>query len=100
MIMNKSDLQNLIIRPVVTEKATDLKDESKFVFEVSVRANKTQIKAALSDLYPEVEITKCNVVNVRGKKKRVRYHQGFTPAHKKAIVTLKKGQKFPFFEGV
>ena len=98
--MNKIDLQNIIIRPIVTEKATDLKDESKFVFEVSVKANKAQVIAALEQMYPEVNVVKCNIINVHGKKKRVRYHYGFTAAYKKAIVTLKEGQIFPFFEGV
>jgi len=97
--MNTIDLQNVIIRPIVTEKATDLKDSSKFVFEVSVKANKAQVIAALALLYPELNVIKCNVINVHGKKKRVRYHYGFTAAYKKAIVTLKEGQTFPFFEG-
>jgi large subunit ribosomal protein L23 len=98
--MNKIDLQNVIVRPIVTEKATDLKDASKFVFEVSVKANKAQVMAAIKELYPEVDVIKCNVMNVHGKKKRVRYHYGFTAGYKKAIVTLKAGQTFPFFEGV
>jgi len=98
--MKKIDIQNVVVRPIVTEKATDLKDESKFVFEVSVKANKAQVVAALAKLYPEVNVIKCNIINVHGKKKRVRYHYGFTAGYKKAIVTLKAGQKFPFFEGV
>jgi len=97
--MNTLDLQNVIVCPIVTEKATDLKDSSKFVFEVNVKANKAQVVAALAMLYPELNVIKCNIVNVHGKKKRVRYHYGFTAAYKKAIVTLKAGQSFPFFEG-
>jgi large subunit ribosomal protein L23 len=97
--MNTSNLQNIVVRPIVTEKATDLKDKSKFVFEVSVKATKAQVIAALAMLYPEVHVLKCNIINVHGKKKRVRYHYGYTAAYKKAIVTLKAGQTFPFFEG-
>jgi len=92
--------ENLIIRPIITEKATDLKDESKFVFEVNVKANKAQVAAAIAKLYPDLQVVKINVINLHGKKKRVRYHYGFTAACKKAIVTLKEGQKFPFFDGV
>jgi large subunit ribosomal protein L23 len=98
--MKSIDLENLIIRPIITEKATDLKDESKFVFMVNVKANKAQVAAAITKLYPEVHVEKINMINVHGKKKRVRYHYGFTSAYKKAIVTLKQGQKFPFFDGV
>ena len=98
--MKANELSHVIVRPVVTEKATDLKDESKFVFEVHVKATKAEIIAALKVLYPELEVVKCNVINVHRKRKRVRYHYGFTAAYKKAIVTLKKGQQFPFFEGV
>ena len=98
--MKAINLQNVIVRPIVTEKATDLKDESKFVFEVNVKANKAQVVAALAELYPDLNVVKCNIINVHRKRKRVRYHFGFTVAYKKAIVTLKKGQKFPFFDGV
>jgi large subunit ribosomal protein L23 len=97
-MMHKIEFNNIIIQPVVTEKATDQKAMDKYVFKVAVFANKCQVSSALEDLYG-VEVLKCNIVNVRGKKKRVRTAIGYTSRWKKAIVTIKKGQSFPFFEG-
>lgn len=98
--MNIVELKKLIIRPVITEKATLLKEnENKYVFKVALSATKGQIKEALEAIY-DVEVVTVNVMNVRGKKKRVRYVEGRTPRSKKAIVKLKDGQTLPFFESV
>jgi len=97
--MKKVELHNIIIRPIITEKATDLKDKGKYVFRVDRRANKDMISRAVESLY-DVNVIKCNIINMIGKKKRVRYQIGMTPSYKKAIVTLKSGQSLPFFEGV
>ncbi|MCK4907593.1 MAG: 50S ribosomal protein L23 [Spirochaetes bacterium] len=97
--MKKAVLQNIIISPLLTEKANTLKEADKYVFKVDRRANKDLIKRALESMY-EINVLKCNIINVRGKKKRVRYRLGMTPSWKKAIVTIKQGQTFPFFEGI
>ena len=92
------DYNTIIIRPVVSEKSTDMVEIGKYVFEVSMSANKTMVKRAIKEIF-KVEPVQVNVMRVRGKLKRVRYKYGFTPAWKKAIVTLKKGDKIELFEG-
>lgn len=97
--MKKVELHNIIIQPVITEKTNEIRALNKYVFRIDRRANKDLVVRALQSMY-DVEIVKCNIMNVRGKKKRTRYRTGMTPAWKKAVVTLKQGQSFPFFEGV
>ena len=92
--MNYNDI---IIRPVLSEKSTDLSEESKYVFQVATYANKHIIKKAVKEIF-NVNPIKINVINVRGKKRRVRYQYGYTPSWKKAIVTIAKGEKIELFE--
>lgn len=92
--MNYNDI---IIRPVLSEKSTDLSEENKYVFEVAINANKHIIKKAIKEIF-NVNTVKINVMRVRGKRRRVRYHYGFTPTWKKAIVTVAKGEKIELFE--
>ena len=83
----------IIKSPVVTEKSTDLtKKYNKYSFAVDERANKIGIKKAIEELF-KVKATKISIIKMRGKKRRVRFHQGKTPDWKKAIVTLRKGDK-------
>lgn len=90
---------DIIKRPLVTEKSTDLKaKENKYTFCVDIFANKVQIAKALEEIF-KVKVLKVNTMKVRGKKKRVGVHQGRTPDWKKAIVTLKPGDSIEFFEG-
>lgn len=91
------DYRNILIHPIITEKATGLKEQDKYFFKVDMRANKVEVSRAVEKMY-NVEVKSCNIINVRGKKKRVRYKEGFSSGYKKAIVTLKKGDKLPFFE--
>lgn len=92
--MNYNDI---LIKPVVSEKSTAYNTVGKYVFRVSSKANKYIIKKAVKEIF-KVTAEKVNIINVRGKKKRVRYQYGFTPSWKKAIVTLKKGEKIELFE--
>ena len=66
--------------------------DNKYLFSVSVDSNKVQIKQAVEDVY-NVKVTKVNTIKVQGKWKRLRYKEGKTPDWKKAIVTLKQGDK-------
>jgi large subunit ribosomal protein L23 len=91
------DSNNVIIKPVVSEKSTDLMEMGQYVFRVSMKANKHQIKRAIKDIF-NVEPERVNIIRVRGKRKRVRSQYGITPAWKKAIVKLKKGEKITLFE--
>ncbi len=87
-------------RPVVTEKSTMLAAQNKYVFEVSMAANKPQIKAAVEQAF-DVKVTAVNTAVVRGKVRRFgRSSGGRQPAWKKAIVTLAGGDTIEVFEGV
>lgn len=82
-----------IIRTLVrTEKGTMIEPERKYLFQVNKGANKIQIKKAVEEIY-NVKVQDVNTCIVRGKQKRVRREVGNTTPWKKAIVTLKEGQK-------
>ena len=91
--------EDILIEPVLSEKATALRDENKYVFKVNLVANKTQIKEAVRKLF-NVKVADCTVMNVGGKNKRVRYRAGKTSNWKKAIVKLEPGETIKVFEGV
>lgn len=83
----------IIKSPLITEKSTDLTGKyNKYSFAVDGRANKIEIKKAIEELF-KVKALKVNTIKMRGKQRRVRFRQGKTPDWKKAIVTLKKGNK-------
>ena len=86
-------------RPLITEKATLLKEQGKYMFEVAENAGKQQIKQAV-ELAFNVQVTGVNVITLRGKMKRAGKRRMTTPLQKKAIVTLAHGNKIEFFEGV
>ena len=79
---------DIIKNMVRTEKGSNLLTQNKYLFKVSRDANKIDIKRSVEDLYT-VHVKSVNIINVKGKKRRVRLHQGMTSAWKKAIVTLK-----------
>ena len=83
---------SVIISPIRTEKGTRLSPFNKYLFWVDRAANKTEIKNAVKEIY-KVKVDKINTLTARGKKRRVRYVEGKTPDWKKAIVTLKAGEK-------
>lgn len=93
-MMNVNDV---IIRPVISEKSTEMIEKNKYAFMVSMKANKIIVKKAIKDLFG-VQPIKINILVNRGKTKRVRYKSGNRPAWKKAIVTLKAGEKIEIFE--
>jgi large subunit ribosomal protein L23 len=93
--MNSNDI---IIRPIISEKTTELMEQQKYVFQVARDANKLTVKQALKDLF-NVTPEKVNILNVRGKNRRLRYRVGKRAAWKKAIVTLSAGDKIEIFEG-
>jgi large subunit ribosomal protein L23 len=90
----KSSYQ-IIKSPLLTEKGAYLQEQNKYLFLVDMSANKIEIKKAIEDIY-EVHVTKINIIRVKGKLKRVRYKLGRTAERKKAIVTLKQGEKIEF----
>jgi large subunit ribosomal protein L23 len=89
----------IIIRPLITEKNTNLMPMGKYCFEVDRSANKMQIKAAVEEIF-SVTVTKVHTMNVRGKQRRRGMRYGYTADWKKAIVTLAEGDRIELFEGV
>jgi len=88
----KYESYDIISTLIRTEKSSGLLALNKYLFRVTKDANKIEIKRAVEDIY-RVTVTKVNVINVRGKKKRLRYHEGRKADWKKALVTLKTGDK-------
>ena len=86
------DPYSAIISPLRTEKGTKLLAFNKYLFYVTKSANKIEIREAIEEIY-KVKVEKVNTITVRGKKKRVRFVEGKTPDWKKAIVTLRQGEK-------
>jgi large subunit ribosomal protein L23 len=93
------DTQRVIRRPMVTEKSTRQKEESRqYVFEVHRDANKIEIQSAVERLF-KVKVLQVRTSNVLGKVKRLGRRYGKRPDWKKAIVTLREGDRIDFFEG-
>ncbi len=84
--------EDIIIKPLLTEKGYDGIADKKYTFIVAKSANKTQIKLAVEKLFG-VEVDYVNTVNCHGKLKRMGRNQGYTPDYKKAIVQLKADSK-------
>lgn len=97
--MSEDKIYDVIRAPVITEKATSLSEQNKFMFKVAVDADKKSIKEAVEKLF-NVKVTTVNTINVRGKVKRFRGHIGQRSAYKKAIVTLKDGESIDMMGGV
>ena len=92
--------EDIILKPVLTEKGYDGIADKKYTFIVKKDANKIQIKQAIEALFG-VEVASVNTVTCKGKLKRMGRHEGYTPDRKKAIVTLKESSKpIAFFEGM
>ena len=90
----------VILRPLLTEKNAALKEvHNKVVFEVAPDANKIEIKKAVEEAF-RVSVRSVNVLNVRGKLKRLGRNTGRRRNWKKAVVTLQEGSTIEFFEGV
>jgi large subunit ribosomal protein L23 len=92
-------LYEVLRRPIVTEKNTALQEQSKYAFEVMVKANKHQVKQAVEKAF-NVKVVSVNMITVPGKTRRVGRRQVKTSPWKKATVTLEAGHKIEFFTGV
>ena len=89
----------IVRRPIITEKATKLGDQNKYVFEVSKDANKIEIRNAVQEMF-DVVVTKVTTTSMRGKKRRMGRFQGRRPDWKKAVVTLREGDAIEVSGGV
>jgi len=94
----KMDIHRILIQPLLTEKITGLREKSNTVgFVVHPDANRVQIKQAVEALL-KVKVHKVNLMNVRGKVKRLGRFSGKRSDWKKAFVTLKEGEKLEMYE--
>ena len=92
-------LYDVIRRPLVTEKNTSLQAQGKYAFEVTRDANKVMVKGAVEKAF-KVTVMSVNMMTVRGKEKRIGRRIVEGSSWKKAVVTLKAGDKIQIFEGV
>jgi len=92
-------LYEVLRRPLITEKSTELQALNKYAFEIAAGSNKPMIKEAVEKAF-NVKVTGVNVITMRGKTRLVGRRQVHTSPWKKAIVTLQPGDKIEFFEGV
>ncbi len=90
---------HILRRPLVTEKATDLGQNSQYTFEVARDANKVEIGKAVESIF-NVHVTNVRTLNMRGKIKKYRGREGKTSDWKKAVVSLRKGEKIEVIEEV
>ena len=99
-IKGKSQIAfRVLLKPLITEKGTNLAAQNKYIFSVNPQMNKIEVKKAIRSIY-RVDPVKINICNFPGKNVRYGRRQGKTKAWKKAIVTLKAGDKIEVYEGV
>ncbi|WP_156198413.1 50S ribosomal protein L23 [Actinotalea caeni] len=89
--MSTKDPHDVIVAPVVSEKSYNLLDEGKYTFLVDPRANKTEIKIAIEQIFSGVKVASVNTINRKGKARRTRFGIGRRKDTKRAIVTLREG---------
>jgi large subunit ribosomal protein L23 len=94
------DAAQVIIRPVVSEKSYVLASAGKYTFRVHPKAHKTQIRQAIEELFPEVQVLDVRTATVRPKPKRRGWTSGRSRGWKKAIVQVRPGDEIPIFAGL
>lgn len=103
--INDKDLQatgfayQVLIRPIISEKAAILADEGQYTFEVAWNANRSMVRDAIKRVYGKTP-RKVNIITMKGKAKRFRRLTGKRNDWKKAVVILPKGEKLEVYEGV
>lgn len=100
--MSKIDPRNLadlIRQPIISEKATMLLENNQYVFDVTPKATKPEIKAAIESLF-DVKVTSVNTIRPPKKKRRVGRFVGYKPLYKRAIITLQDGDSITLFPEV
>ena len=97
--MDKLNLYDKILSPLVTEKTTNLSEQNKIVFKVPNGANKKNLKNNIEKIF-KVNVTKINIINKQNRTKVARGKKVKVSGYKKAIITLKKGQSIDLTTGV
>jgi len=90
-------IENIILKPIVTEKSTEFENAGKYIFKVLANANKIEVKKAVEKIFG-TKVADVNILNTKPKERRRGRTVGHIPGYKKAIVTLKKGQKIKIRE--
>jgi len=93
------DPRDIILKPIISEKAMAQMSEGKYAFRVRLDANRTQIKEAVEKIFG-VTVLSVNTMRMQGKVRRAGKYQGRRPDWKKAIVQLKEGDSIKVFEGL
>lgn len=92
--------RDIIKSPIITERSSEMMADKKYVFEVDIRSNKTEIKQAIEQIF-NVKVSNVNTLRMPAKPKRYGRYSGYTSEWKKAIVTLSADSKeLEFFESV
>ena len=97
--MNKINLYDSIINPLLTEKSTNLSEINKVVFKVNNTADKRSVKKSIEKIF-KVNVVKINIINKRRRSKTVKGKKVKIQGYKKAIITLKKGQNIDLTTGI
>ena len=92
------DARDILIRPIVSEKSTDLLQDNKYTFLIQIKANKVQVRQAVEQIF-KVKVQSVNTIRMIGKTKRMGKSVGKRSDYKKAIVTLVPGNQIEIFEG-
>ena len=92
------DARDILIRPIVSEKSTDLLQDNKYTFLIPIKANKVQVRQAVEQIF-KVKVKSVNTIRMIGKTKRMGKSVGKRSDYKKAIVTLVPGNQIEIFEG-
>lgn len=94
-----SSVRDIVLEPIISEKTVRLKEENKYVFKVDWKANSTEIGKSIEEKF-KTKVAKVNILKMPGKKKSLGRYSGKTPRWKKAIVTLKKGERIKELENI
>jgi len=91
--------REIILEPIISEKSVRLKEENKYIFKVDWKANSTEIGKSIEEKF-KTKVAKVNILKMPGKKKSLGKYSGKTSRWKKAIITLKKGEKIKELENI
>ena len=97
--MNKFNIFDKILSPIVTEKSTNISEQNKIIFKVPSKANKKNLKKSIEKIF-KVNVTKVNIINKKNRIKLTRGKKIKIRGYKKAIITLKKGQNIDLTTGI
>ena len=97
--MDKLNLYDKILSPILTEKSTNLSEQNKIVFKVPFSATKVNLKSNIEKIF-KVNVTKINIINKQIRTKITRGKKVKISGYKKAIITLKKGQSIDLTTGI